>query len=285
LGITEETVFVPHGWFLGEVHYRTATVRMLTGEDEEFLRELSPSFLPVERSTAILCRCVTALAGRQEVTPEALCDLTVGDREALLFHIRRISEGDRVPLSIHCPRPTCKEPMDLDLMLSELLQPKATTPRDVYSETVECKGRKITARFRLPTGGDQTAAARSATTAPKTAAVLLFERCVIDLVDERGDHATVSEDVVDAVEIEMARLDPQAETILNLTCPVCGHGFSASFDAGLHLFSDFADRQETLYREVHLIALHYHWSEREILSMTTKKRRLYLDLLRNGLGE
>jgi hypothetical protein len=40
-----------------------------------------------------------------------------------------------------------------------------------------------------------------------------------------------------------------------------------------------------LYREVHLLAFFYHWSEAEIMGMTAKKRHLYLDLLTEALTE
>jgi hypothetical protein len=36
---------------------------------------------------------------------------------------------------------------------------------------------------------------------------------------------------------------------------------------------------DRLYTEVHYLALHYHWSEREILALTRGKRRKYLGLL------
>ena len=48
---------------------------------------------------------------------------------------------------------------------------------------------------------------------------------------------------------------------------------------------------DTLYRDVHHLALHYHWSEGEILAMPRSKRLRYLSLLagrlesRNGRGE
>ena len=35
---------------------------------------------------------------------------------------------------------------------------------------------------------------------------------------------------------------------------------------------------DTLYEELHRIALHYHWSERAILRLPTSKRRRYLRL-------
>lgn len=39
-----------------------------------------------------------------------------------------------------------------------------------------------------------------------------------------------------------------------------------------------------LYQEVHLMALHYHWSEADILRLPFSKRRRYLQLLAQHLG-
>ena len=38
------------------------------------------------------------------------------------------------------------------------------------------------------------------------------------------------------------------------------------------------DRRQ-IYREVHALALRYHWSEDEILELSRARRRLYLDLI------
>ena len=35
----------------------------------------------------------------------------------------------------------------------------------------------------------------------------------------------------------------------------------------------------SLYREVHYLAYHYHWSESEIMAMTRDKRHTYIDVL------
>jgi hypothetical protein len=40
-----------------------------------------------------------------------------------------------------------------------------------------------------------------------------------------------------------------------------------------------------LYEEVHHLAFHYHWSERDILDMSRAKRRRYLALLANKLEQ
>ena len=64
-----------------------------------------------------------------------------------------------------------------------------------------------------------------------------------------------------------------------LSCPVCGRDFSSVFDAAAWLFQELAGAAAGLWREVHLLALHYHWSEAEILRLPVRKRRLYLGLL------
>jgi len=36
---------------------------------------------------------------------------------------------------------------------------------------------------------------------------------------------------------------------------------------------------QELYKEIHTLASRYHWSEKEILSMPTQKRKTYLKLI------
>lgn len=42
--------------------------------------------------------------------------------------------------------------------------------------------------------------------------------------------------------------------------------------------------RERLYEEVHVLALHYHWGEPQILALATSKRRRYLALLARHVG-
>ena len=77
----------------------------------------------------------------------------------------------------------------------------------------------------------------------------------------------------------LARLDPQADLLIDLTCPNCGAALQVPFDPAAYLFDELAARAEVLYREVHLLALNYHWSEREILAMPRGKRQMYLGML------
>jgi len=39
-----------------------------------------------------------------------------------------------------------------------------------------------------------------------------------------------------------------------------------------------------LYSDIHFLAFHYHWSEKEIMEMPLSKRKKYVNLLRTELA-
>ena len=68
-------------------------------------------------------------------------------------------------------------------------------------------------------------------------------------------------------------------------CPECGHDFSVPFDPQEFFFGELRTSRDFLYREVHYLAYHYHWSEQEIMAMPRDKRRRRLPArLRNHPG-
>ena len=91
--------------------------------------------------------------------------------------------------------------------------------------------------------------------------------------------ATLAPEVRVAIGAAMAEHDPQAELELDLICPVCGAQFSAVFDTATFFLQELDQRSARLLRDVHTLAWHYHWSEREILRMAPQRRAQYLDLV------
>ena len=77
----------------------------------------------------------------------------------------------------------------------------------------------------------------------------------------------------------MERLAPKVELNMEATCPECGRAFVAPFDVQRFFFGELRTDSDLLYREVHYLAYHYHWSEREIMEMTRDKRRKYIEVL------
>jgi hypothetical protein len=280
------TVALPGGYWLDGVCYREAGLRPLTGEDEAFLLETDPVLLPAQRITAILARCLTHLGPLRPVPPQAVQQLTIGDREALLLHLRRLTLGERLPCVLKCPHSDCGEKMDLELRVGDLLLAAYPHTQAFHEATVMGQGSPYRVRFRLPTGGDQEAASSLACADPQAGVELLLRRCVEHvLADDDRPSTTIPPAVASELPTLMARLDPQAELILNLVCPVCSHAFSTLFDTAAYFFQEVSSRMMDLYREVHFLAWHYHWSEAGILAMTGRKRRLYLGFLAEALSK
>ena len=280
------TVILPGGfWSASGLREQRAHLRPLTGADEEFLCGAGRALSPARRTTALLARCVNRL-GPDSSSPEAIRALTAGDREALLLHLRRLTFGNRMLSVLTCP--ACGERMDLELAVDDLLLPPYPEARACYERAVEACGAAYTVRFHLPTGADQETAADLVKGDPGAAVEMLLHRSVERVVDGNG-AVLPKEEWPPALGRELpdllAELDPQAELVLNLSCPSCGRAFSSLFDTAAFFFQELDSGLDRLYREVHVIAWHYHWSEAEIMGMTPRKRRRYLEFISGELGE
>jgi hypothetical protein len=264
---------------------RDAVLRPLVGRDEEFLLQHGRALSPAARTTAVLARCLSRLGPVSRITPDIARSLTVGDREALLLQLRRLTLGEKMSCLLKCP--ACAEKLDLELDISELLLAPYGQVADVHETSAFADGLSYRVRFRLPNGADLEAAAAVIASTPESAAELVLRRCVQELIDANSGETVqgMPAGVVDALSERMAELDPQAEILFDLRCPVCGESFGTSFDIGDYFFREICGREVELNREIHLLAFHYHWSEREILRLSRRTRLLYLDLLSSTLSE
>jgi hypothetical protein len=62
-----------------------------------------------------------------------------------------------------------------------------------------------------------------------------------------------------------------------MDCPTCGHGWSAAFDIADFFWRELKGRAKRLLDEVQELAVHYGWSEAEVLTMSPVRRRHYLE--------
>jgi hypothetical protein len=279
--VQDSAVELPGGLRFDSGWRRDARLRPLSGHDELFLLEEGRTQSMAARTTALLARCVTRLGDVGPVRMEDVRRLRIGDREALLLHLRRLTLGERVSCVLSCPSPQCGKPMELELSTQELLVPTYPHTNEIQETEVETVDGRYRLRFRLPNGGDQEAIADTAAIQPEAAATVLLQRCVQELA--RGDSempvSAIPPTVAEALSAKMAELDPQAEILLELRCPDCGVAFFASLDLASFFFQELSGRRQNLYREIHLMAISYRWSEDAILGLTRARRQLYLDLL------
>lgn len=277
-------VTLPGGFELEGAWQRTVWLRPWCGRDEAFLVEESRGASLAARTTALLARCLALGEAGQPATPDLARSLTVGDREALLLHLRRITLGDRLVCMLSCP--ACGEKMDLDLQASDLLLPPYGQKGRQHRATLDGGGEVFHVHFRLPNGGDQETATPLVPDDVERAARTVLRRCIETVTDGSGEPLEeIPPPVAERLPQVMASLDPQAELRLEAACPTCGAAFATIFDAGQYLQQEIAQGSVQLYREVHLLAYHYHWSEADILGMTGRQRRRYLGLLAETLVE
>jgi hypothetical protein len=179
-----------------------------------------------------------------------------------------------------CPFPECKEKMDLDLNVRDLLLQPYSQNGEWHLARLNDNGHVYDVRFRLPTGADQEAVSGLAQTDLNAASSMLLRNCIGGIAREDGSTVEViSQSLETQLSSMMSDLDPQAELMLNMICPACSKNCSVIFDTASYLSKEMASHMEHIYREVHMLAFYYHWSESDIMGMTQKKRERYLDLL------
>jgi hypothetical protein len=281
------SVTLPGGLWLDDRHLREAGLSPLTGYDEAYLLSLRTSLPPARWASELLSRCLTHLGEVNPVPLEYVQALTVGDREALLLHLRHLSFGERLRCIFHCPR--CDAKLDFDLDIDRLLLPPYESESLGYWFRVPLPERKLIVTFRLPVGGDQEAVADLAAHDPQAAAIALLVRCLHSVRQDNVELDPVPEELlswlVDPLAALMSERDPQAELLIDNRCPVCEHRFDVLLDMTRFLADEINQRIRYLYREVHLLAWYYHWSEADIMQMTRPHRQIYLDLLDETLRE
>ncbi len=272
-------VAVPGGYDEGGRWCRRVRLRPWCGQDEAVLLEDLAGAPPVVRATTLLALCLAPGEEAAPPDPALARSLSLGDREALFLHLRRITLGDRLSCVLACP--ACGERLDVDLRTADLILPPYEHEGLEHEARLPTGDRTLHVRFRLPNGGDQEAAASLAQEDGETAALrLLVARCVLSIVAEDGARlAELPSAFVPGVSEIIAKRDPQAEIHLDAACPVCRRSFAVPFDSARYVQEEMAQGVDELYREVHALASHYHWSETDILAMTGRHRRRYLSLI------
>ncbi len=261
--------------------HRAAELRPLSGREEEKLADSATS--AAEQMTALLVACVSRIGDASPVTTETARQLCVGDRLFLLLRLREVTYGPEVQGVIHCPWTGCGDKIDIDFLLSDV-PVKECDDEPLHELILHRAGdlRNEQVRFRLPNGFDQECLAGRLSANPARTLRELLGRCVVAVDGEPPTEAWL--DALDPrarAEIEEAMAEVAPGPLLRMLseCPECQRSFSIPFDMQDFFFGELRTSPELLYREVHYLAFHYHWSESDILDMTRQRRHRYIDVL------
>jgi hypothetical protein len=220
---------------------------------------------PVERALTLLSACT-------EESAATLPTLTVGQRDARLAELYQRLFGGTLHAFAECPR--CGQRLEYSMALRDLTAPSRPAVDDL---TLEYGG--ISLHLRLPDSHDLVAAGRCATV--EEARQLLARRCLVPA--EEGGVAVVSDPLPDAlierISDRLRQADPQAETLIHLTCSECSHRWQVVLDIERFLWTKVGSLAKRLLREVHVLARAYGWREADILAMTAARRQFYLEMV------
>jgi hypothetical protein len=259
-------VTLPSGVWRENARHRSAGLRWPAEAGERAMVEETAGLLPAARVTELIARCVeVAGAAGGDVARE----LTAGDRVALLFQLRRLACGDALTCVFPCPNADCREPLELELRVSDLL----VEPDGELPPVHELRFGDRLVRFRLPTGADEERAAVRALNDPQAAVDELLATCLVEAPEPSPPE--LRERIAEA----MGELDPQADVTLALQCPECEREGIVRFDPAAYLFDELEARTQALERDVHVLASGYGWSEDEILALPPVRRRRYVERL------
>src|SRR5947207_3718804 len=126
------TVALSGGFRVDGTWCREVRLRELTGEEQAYLIDEAGKLPPVCWTTEVLNRCAYRTDNDEPLTADCLRSLTVGDREALLLQLRRLTFGDRLQCVLECPASDCGAKLDLELRVTELLIPAGECRPEVH---------------------------------------------------------------------------------------------------------------------------------------------------------
>ncbi len=136
--------------------------------------------------------------------------------------------------------------------------------------TIRCGRRRLT--FRLPHMADLAAAAGAG---PDDALHRIVARCRIGGAADDPVPAAV----LARLSARFEALDPAARIVVDLSCAECRSALRASVDIAEFVAIGIDRMVERLFREIHVVAQAYGWTEAAILALPAERRRRYVAMI------
>ena len=270
---------------------REVELAPFTGREEELLAGRYQQGESTALVTTVLQRCIRRLGTISPVSAEVARGLLVADRQYLLLKLRELTLGDHIRATLCCPWPDCGKKVMVSFSTGEIPVTESVDKGPIYRMELSPEAAFVATdgehyheiAFRLPNGGDQEALASLLDQNEAQALTLLLQRCIhrIGPLDHPDEEAIDRLSPLARLEIErqMEQVAPKVELTMESQCPECGREYAAPFELQDFFFGELRTNRDLLYREVHYLAYHYHWSEREIMDLPRQKRRTYIEIL------
>jgi hypothetical protein len=196
--------------------------------------------------------------------------LSIGERDLRLLQLREWLFGTRLRNIVNCPVCMALSEWEGDTATLRLQQPRPDDADRRYA--YETEGYRLA--YRLPNSEDLYQA-------KDEAAVLTA--CILSVESDQG-HCPPAEcpgSVLEKLAEQIERQDPQADIRFTVHCPACAHSWETVFDIGTYLWAEIDNWARRTLEEIYTLAFYFGWSEEAILSMSPKRRSLYIQLIRS----
>jgi hypothetical protein len=249
-----------------------------TGYEDLLLLEYRASDLAV--ALALISRLVRAPEGRTM----NWTDLTMTDFEALLLCIRRDLLGDRIQAESRCTEPGCGARVDVSFGIGACLESRRVRlPRSL--ENAETPGWFRLGRQKIAPGAGATSEADIAFRLPRASDIVELEqseRASRGILERCVQPANVPSLVRRRIERAMESMAPLMSQMVEGSCPECGATLRFYFNVRSFVLQELRRFAAGVYRDVHLLAFHYHWLEDHILALPSLRRARYVELIREA---
>jgi len=210
-------------------------------------------------------------AASPDASWEELAELPLGERDRRLLRLRAATLGPRLEAQARCP--ACKETAEVDLDTAELLATGEAVPElELRRDDLRVRVRPVVSRDLL---------AAEVCDGVEQIRRRIAERCLLAAWrdEEPMDPADLAPRELDLVAEALAAADSGAELLLDLGCPSCGQGWQELLDVAAFFWAELERRSSRVVLEIHLLARAYGWREADVLAVSPRRRRQYLELL------
>jgi hypothetical protein len=229
--------------------------------------------------TQILSACLSRPDG-SPLACEHVWNLTVSRRIEYLLHLAALSGGFTGRVRLRCPQVECRQSLEIDLPITEII---AVQRKAEKQDRLDWGQEPNILRFRRPTGDDQRGWQKRsfANIAQARAAI------VQSLLVAANETGPIVENLIglppaefaDTIENSLEDFDPLVAFSVRVCCPQCSVETDLQVDLEALALTELKRIQIESFHNIHRLASAYHWSEAEILCLSSDRRTRYLTLI------
>lgn len=217
---------------------------------------------------------VLLAAAAPDLPDGSLDELTLGVRDAWILDLRCATFGDELRGRVTCS--ACGLRLTVRIPRDEVSRPG---PSDEAAPSIRIEHGPFVVEAHSPNGRVLAAAARCPT--EESARRTLICGCVSAAGKDGGavDPSELDDELLERIGAAIVAADPQAEVGVTMSCAGCGNEWTPVFDIAEFFWRELLATSVQVLDDVHQLAIGYGWSEEQVLRLSSRRRREYVERL------